>query len=52
VWGISDPPEDWNSVPGPDAGSVSHPGKATTKNKDAWPYNVFSGQGEAHQGRK
>jgi hypothetical protein len=52
VWGITDPPEDWNSVPGPDAGPVSHPGKAATKNKGVWPYNVFSGQGEAHPGRK
>jgi hypothetical protein len=42
VWGINDPPADWNC-----ASSA-----AATKGKNAWPYNLFSGQGEAHPGRK
>ena len=26
--------------------------KAPSNNKNVWPYNLFSGQGEAHPGRK
>jgi hypothetical protein len=56
VWGIADPPEDWNCVPNPNptAGEASQAatGQATTKSKESWPYNLFSGQGEAHPGRK
>jgi hypothetical protein len=49
VWGIADPPADWNctSSAGTSAGDA-----AATKSKNAWPYNLFSGQGEAHHGRK
>jgi len=51
VWGIADPPEDWNCAPAPTASSApSAPVEA--RNKTAWPYNLFSGQGEAHPGRK
>jgi hypothetical protein len=51
VWGINDPPEDWNcgataGAPGADAA------KTTPKSKNTWPYNLFSGNGEAHPGRK
>jgi hypothetical protein len=54
VWGIANPPEDWNcattaSAPSADASPNT---KTTTKSKNAWPYNLFSGQGEAHPGRK
>ena len=53
VWGITDPPEDWNDRPGasaaPAAGGAD---KSTNKSKNTWPYNLFSGQGEAHRGRK
>ncbi|MGA8621636.1 MAG: hypothetical protein WB660_24330 [Candidatus Sulfotelmatobacter sp.] len=51
VWGIANPPEDWNCLPpAPDASGET--GKAGTNGKDVWPYNVFSGQTEAHPGRK
>ncbi len=48
VWGIADPPADWNCPS--DASATSGP--VTAINKTAWPYNLFSGQGEAHPGRK
>ncbi len=48
VWGIADPPADWNC---PSAASAASAPVAPT-NKNAWPYNLFSGQGEAHPGRK
>jgi hypothetical protein len=48
VWGVTDPPADWNCAPGAAAAS----GAAAPKNKNTWPYNLFSGQGEAHPGRK
>jgi hypothetical protein len=55
VWGIADPPEDWNCAPDT-AALAPGAGKAAAKNpvtkKDVWPYNLFSGQGEAHPGRK
>jgi hypothetical protein len=51
VWGIVDPPEDWNCTPKSTA-SVGAEGKPQTKSKDVWPYNVFSGGNEAHPGRK
>jgi hypothetical protein len=49
VWGIADPPADWNSVPSPASAGES---KAPANSKGAWPYNLFSGHGEAHPGRK
>ncbi len=51
VWGISDPPEDWDCASNP-AASANAAGKVATKSKEAWPYNLFSGHGEAHPGRK
>ncbi|MFZ0292266.1 MAG: hypothetical protein WAL52_01590 [Candidatus Sulfotelmatobacter sp.] len=45
VWGLADPPEDWNSVP-KSTTSGSAEGKATANSKNVWPYNVFSGQGK------
>jgi hypothetical protein len=52
VWGIAHPPEDWNCTSDPGATSASAAGGAATKNKNVWPYNLFSGHGEAHPGRK
>jgi hypothetical protein len=52
VWGIADPPEDWNCVSNPSAVPANAAGETTTKSKTAWPYNLFSGHGEAHPGRK
>jgi len=53
VWGIADPPADWNCPPNPSSASVaSDVGKTPPKAKNEWPYNLFSEQGEAHPGRK
>jgi|SRR5271154_2115978 len=54
VWGIADPPEDWNCVSNPTAAVASPdaPKNAAAKSKQVWPYNLFSGHGEAHPGRK
>lgn len=43
VWGITDPPADWNCAATADV---------VSKSKNTWPYNLFSGNGEAHPGRK
>jgi hypothetical protein len=50
VWGITNPPADWNH-----ASAATAPGgglQSETKNGNAWPYNLFSNQGESHTGRK
>jgi hypothetical protein len=52
VWGIADPPADWNCAPNPSASSTGAAGTVAAKSGNAWPYNLFSGQGEAHPGRK
>jgi hypothetical protein len=49
VWGISDPPPDWDCEPNSSAASA---GNRTNKGGTVWPYNVFSAHGEAHPGRK
>jgi hypothetical protein len=51
VWGIADPPEDWNCSSNSSAASAGAEGKAT-KGKNVWPYNLLPGQGKAHPGRK
>jgi hypothetical protein len=50
VWGITDPPADWNCAP--TATPAAAETKASANSKNAWPYNVFSGQREAHPSRK
>jgi hypothetical protein len=58
VWGIADPPEDWNvaaksdsvGAVAPTAGAV--PLERLTVKKKAWPYNVFAAGAELHPGRK
>jgi hypothetical protein len=52
VWGIADPPPDWNCVSNPSPASAAGADNTAAKSKNAWPYNLFSGQGEAHHGRK
>jgi hypothetical protein len=52
VWGIADPPEDWNCAAAQAATSTGAAGTAPSKSKPAWPYNLFSAHGEAHPGRK
>jgi hypothetical protein len=51
VWGIADPPADWNCAPTASLASGSA-AKAAPASKNVWPYNVFSGQREAHPSRK
>jgi hypothetical protein len=51
VWGIADPPADWNCAPVP-APASGNEIKAAPTSKNAWPYNIFSGHGEAHPSRK
>jgi hypothetical protein len=50
VWGIVDPPEDWNCAPNSTAGSNS--AAPADNGKNVWPYNRFSNHGKAHPGRK
>jgi len=45
VWGIANPPADWNT--GPAANSAP-----TASHKMTWPYNRFSAKGEAHPPKK
>jgi len=56
VWGIADPPEDWNCASNSSAVSAAAEGKSTSKtpknSNNAWPYNLFSHHTEAHPGRK
>jgi hypothetical protein len=57
VWGIADPPEDWNvagkSSPAPrDTGGAPAKSPALTVKKNVWPYNLFADGAEAHPGRK
>jgi len=51
VWGIADPPADWNCAPSAASGAPE-PNKAASKGKGEWPYNLFSGHSEAPLGRK
>jgi hypothetical protein len=48
VWGIVNPPEDWNCPP---AGSAESAEKLDKK-KEAWPYNLHTGRGKLHPHRK
>jgi hypothetical protein len=48
VWGIADPPADWDREANVPATAGNHP----RKGGNVWPYNVFSTHGEAHPGRK
>jgi hypothetical protein len=53
VWGIANPPADWNCAS--TASPAAVPGEAdktATRNKNAWPYNLFSAQGETRPSRK
>jgi hypothetical protein len=50
IWGIADPPEDWNCAP-KGAAATQTATKSATKNKNAWPYNLVSAQ-NTRPGRK
>jgi hypothetical protein len=52
VWGIANPPDDWNCAPNPGATSADVAANVASKRQNTWPYNLFSGNGEAHPGRK
>jgi len=61
VWGITNPPDDWNlaalnypvsaPVPSPAKAAPASAPKLTVKQK-AWPYNLVAEGDEAHPGRK
>jgi hypothetical protein len=48
VWGISNPPKDWDCASNSATDSTSNTDKASIKSKEAWPYNLFPGHGETH----
>lgn len=50
VWGIADPPPDWNHASNPDPYPIVP--ASTFKTRRVLPYNLFPVQGEAHSGRK
>ncbi|MBZ5678485.1 MAG: hypothetical protein LAO24_00105 [Acidobacteriia bacterium] len=55
VWGIDNPPDDWNVTPQPAADSVpaSHaPASHKPSSRQAWPYNLFSAGTEAPLSKK
>jgi hypothetical protein len=57
VWGVADPPADWNvaaaqNVPSPAAADGAKNAPALNVNKKSWPYNIFSEGAESHPGRK
>jgi hypothetical protein len=57
VWGIADPPADWNAIPrpaadAPDSTTVEPPPPKPGGSKKNWPYNVFSAGNEAHLAKK
>ena len=57
VWGISNPPEDWNATPQPAAdttnpGSVSATPHKPGSSRKNWPYNMFPSGNEAPLAKK
>jgi hypothetical protein len=58
VWGITDPPQDWNCSPNATAASAGAESNSAAKtnsiikNKNVWPYNLPSAQSKPHPGRK
>jgi hypothetical protein len=52
IWGITNPPEDWNCPPNAAAHSTGTSQSVADNSKNVWPYNLFSSQGEADRGRK
>ena len=57
VWGIANPPQDWNVAAQSDPAPRSAPREEAgtpklTVNKKVWPYNLFSEGAESHPGRK
>jgi hypothetical protein len=50
VWGMADPPADWNCTPSPHPAAADE--SSQIKSKNVWPYNLFSGHTGTHPGRK
>jgi hypothetical protein len=52
IWGIANPPEDWNCAPNSAGAATGQGADSAPKKSGTWPYNLFSNQGESHPGRK
>lgn len=52
VWGVTDPPEDWNCASDTGPAAAGESSQAVARGKASWPYNLFSSHGESHPGRK
>lgn len=54
IWGIADPPADWNCAPDANNASATaaDAGKPVARSKHAWPYNLVSGPDGTRPGRK
>jgi hypothetical protein len=54
IWGIADPPKDWNCVPDSKASTANSTPKAADgeAGKASWPYNKFTSQGVTRRTRK
>jgi len=58
VWGIADPPEDWNvaakndPVAARSAAAAAGGGAQLRVQKKSWPYNLLAEGAEVHRGRK
>jgi hypothetical protein len=54
VWGIANPPEDWNTTPQPaaDSAACNVPASHKPAGRQAWPYNLFSTSTEAPLAKK
>jgi len=52
VWGIANPPQDWNCPAETGGESGSDAASAARNNKNAWPYNLSSVQSNVQPGRK
>ncbi len=52
VWGIAEPPDDWNESLKRMTPAEAATDEQATAAKGSWPYNMFSGNTEAPLGRK
>jgi hypothetical protein len=48
VWGVSDPPEDWDCAANSADDATIKTNKAAVKSKGAWPYNLSSHPAKTH----
>jgi hypothetical protein len=52
IWGVADPPEDWDCTPNSSATKAATSPDSVTKNKTGWPYNLTSAKNAAKSRRK